>query len=73
MTSLCPIRRHAVGAAKESLGLSRRRLEVQSTDNGIIKLLPVLRGKGSSRTVRIFNRSERPLSFYLKSPEGQLR
>ncbi|KAL8431118.1 hypothetical protein Efla_004639 [Eimeria flavescens] len=49
------------------------RLDVQPIESGVIKLPPVLRGKGSSRTIRIFNRSEKALSFFLESPEGQLR
>ncbi|CDJ38998.1 hypothetical protein, conserved [Eimeria tenella] len=47
-------------------------MEAQGTDNGVVKLQPVLRGKGSRQVIRIINHSKKPLSFYLKSPDGQL-
>ncbi|KAL8270019.1 hypothetical protein Esti_006052 [Eimeria stiedai] len=47
------------------------RLEVQSLEDQTIKFQPVLRGKGSSRSVSILNRSEKAISFFLESPEGQ--
>ncbi|CDJ53112.1 hypothetical protein, conserved [Eimeria brunetti] len=49
------------------------RLEAQATDNGIVKLQPVLRGKGSCRSIRIINLSEKAVLFYLMSPDGDLR
>ncbi|KAL8435592.1 hypothetical protein ACSSS7_002385 [Eimeria intestinalis] len=49
------------------------RLEVQSLgEDQTLNLQPVLRGKGSSRTVSILNRSEKAISFYLEDLEGQL-
>ncbi|CDI85439.1 Hydrocephalus-inducing protein like protein, related [Eimeria praecox] len=48
------------------------RLEAQAIEGGVVKLQPVLRGKGSSQSIRIINHSEKPISFYLKSPDGEL-
>lgn len=56
----------------DTRSLSFPRVEVQGTDNGIVRLPPVLRGKGSCQSIRIINHSEKAVSFYLKSPDGEL-